>query len=95
MQRRKHKPIFEEMRMEEKTETINFLETMFETLEKTLPPIFARRHIAKLLGGSIASGTLANMGKDGPPYVRRGRNAIYEKSTFLKWLRAWLEASAE
>ena len=71
----------------------NFIDITINALARELPPIFARREVPKLLGGSIASGTLANLGKDGPPYIKRGRNAIYEKSTFLKWLKEWLNPS--
>lgn len=81
---------FEVIGMKDQSFDSNFIEKMFDTLEETLPPIFARREVPKLLGGSIATGTLANLGKDGPPYIRRGRNAIYEKTSFLEWLRRWL-----
>lgn len=56
-------------------------------LEKELPAIFARHEVGRLLGSAIAPGTLANMGKEGPPYIFVGRNAVFEKTSFLKWLR--------
>lgn len=57
-----------------------------ESLEKNLPDVFARKEVGRLLGGAIAPGTLANLGKDGPDYFFINRNAVYEKRTFLDWL---------
>lgn len=54
-------------------------------LEKSLPPVFARRAIPKLFGDSLTVGTLANLGKNGPPFVRQGRHAVYERESFLAW----------
>lgn len=56
-------------------------------LKEELPTIFTRREVEKLLGGAIAAGTLANLGKNGPKYVFVNRNAVYEKESFLEWLR--------
>ena len=56
-------------------------------LDATLPAIFARREVPRLLGGAIAAGTLANLGKSGPMYFFVNRNAVYEKTSFLSWLR--------
>ncbi len=63
---------------------------IIEKLEESLPPIFTRSAVPRLLGGAIAAGTLANLGKDGPPYVRSGHHVIYEKGEFLEWFRVWL-----
>ena len=64
---------------------------IIDNLRKVLPPVFARKDIPRFFGRSIATGTLANLGlKFGPPYVRRGRNAIYEKESFLTWFQGWL-----
>ncbi len=71
--------------------THSFIELCLESLRTSLPPIFARRVLPKYLGGAIALGTIANLGKDGPPYVQQGRNAIYEKESFLKWFQLYLE----
>lgn len=57
-------------------------------LEETLPAIIARKSVSTLLGGAIAAGTLANLGKKGPQYFYIGRQAVYEKSEFLTWLKA-------
>lgn len=64
-------------------------------LEKELPAIFARHEAGKLLGGAIAPGTLANLGKDGPPYLFVGRNAVFEKASFLKWLRGRMQLPSD
>ena len=75
-------------------DTLNYgrslADTMVLALEKSLPPVFARKEIPRFLGGSLAVGTIANLGKAGPPYVRRGRHAIYERTAFLGWYRSWL-----
>lgn len=59
-------------------------------LRATLPPVFARRDVPKYFGSSLPVGTIANMGKSGPPYVRRRRHAIYSKESFLAWYESWL-----
>ena len=75
-------------------DTLNYgrslADTMVLALEKSLPPVFACKEIPRFLGGSLAVGTIANLGKAGPPYVRRGRHAIYERTAFLTWYRSWL-----
>lgn len=69
----------------------SFIKQCVESLRVVLPPIFARRVLPKYLGGVIAVGTIANLGKDGPPYIQQGRNAVYEKESFLQWLKVYLE----
>lgn len=64
-------------------------------LEKELPAIFARHEVGRLLGGAIAPGTLANLGKEGPPYVFVGRNAVFEKASFIKWLRGRMKMPSD
>ena len=73
-----------------------FLSTMLEKLRISMPPIIARKELPKYLGGMISVGTLANMGrKDGPPYRRCSRNAVYERDSFLEWLKAWMEKTGK
>ena len=68
-----------------------FVEGILTSLAQELPPIFARKDIPRFFGSSLTVGTLANLGASkGPPYIRRGRHAIYEKETFLSWFRTWL-----
>lgn len=60
-------------------------------LETSMPGVFTRREIMFLTGGMLPRGTLANLGQNGPPYLRSKRHAVYEKSSFLKWLLGYLE----
>lgn len=65
----------------------DFEHEVLTRLAKELPPVFARHAVPKLLGGAIAAGTLANLGKEeGPKYIKMGRNAVYERESFLAWL---------
>ena len=57
-------------------------------LEASMPAVFTRREIPKYVGGSLTVGTLANLGKDGPPYFLVNKHATYEKNSFLKWYRS-------
>ncbi len=70
-----------------------FIELCMQSLQVSLPAIFTRRSVDTLLGGVIKSGTLANMKSQGvsAPCICKGRNTVYEKSTFLLWLRRYLE----
>lgn len=78
-----------------KPEKIALIDEIITNLSKELPPVFARRDVPRFLGGSLAVGTLANLGKEkGPAYIRRGKHAIYEKNTFLTWYRSWLAGEA-
>ncbi len=71
---------------------IFLLESIIEKLNCTLPAIFARKEVPKLLGNCITTGTLANLQSSGlgPPSLRNGRNSVYEKETFLVWLKIYL-----
>ncbi len=65
----------------------DFKDEVLARLAKALPPVFARHAVPMLLGGAIAAGTLANLGKEaGPSYIKMGRNAVYERESFLAWL---------
>ena len=59
----------------------------FLALESSLPAIFSRSSVPNLLGGAVSAGTLANMGKEGPPCFLLNGHIVYEKSSFLAWLR--------
>jgi len=61
-------------------------------LDKSLPAVFARKNVSKLLGGAIEPGTLANLSSQGlsPPFICSGRNAIYLKEPFLIWFEVYL-----
>ena len=73
-----------------KNET-QLLEKMLGSLQSNLPDVFSRKAVPDYFGKTISVGTIANLGADGPPFVRNGRNAIYEKESFLKWFRRYLE----
>ncbi len=64
-----------------------FTDVLFSQLEGELPPVFPRKAVSKLLGGVICAGTLANLGSQGPPFIRMGKHAVYERTSFLRWLR--------
>ena len=64
------------------------LEDLLENLRKELPPVFTRSAVPRLLGGCIASGTLANCdcAKEGPDgSFRMGRKICYRREPFLEW----------
>lgn len=65
------------------------------SLSKTLPPVFGRSAVKKLMPGVIAPGTLANLDSQhqGPPCHRARGKVIYEREAFLAWLAGWLSLS--
>jgi len=67
------------------------LEKMLASLQSSLPDVFSRKAIPHYFGKTISAGTIANLGVDGPPFICNGRNAIYEKSSFLIWFRKYLQ----
>jgi predicted DNA-binding transcriptional regulator AlpA len=60
----------------------------FTDLAKELPPIIARDHVEKLLGGVISAKTLANLDSigTGPKRMRIGRKVAYRTEDLLDWL---------
>ena len=64
---------------------VNAAEAALISLDDTLPPIFRRKDVPRLFGGCIAVGTLANLGRQGPPFFRQGRHVVYERDSFLNW----------
>jgi hypothetical protein len=67
------------------------IEAALAGLEASLPAVIARKEIPKYVGGSISVGTLANLGKNGPPYFLVNKHATYEKKSFLAWYRAQIK----
>ncbi len=64
-------------------------QTIIEKLEETLPVVFGRTEVEKLLPGIINSKTLANLDSAGTgpaTYYKQGRKVFYERETFLEWL---------
>ena len=64
---------------------VNAAEAALISLHDTLPPIFRRKDVPRLFGGCIAVGTLANLGRQRPPFFRQGRHVVYERDSFLNW----------
>lgn len=62
-------------------------DNLIEKLRETLPAVFGRTEIEKLMPGTLSSKTLANLNScgEGPPYWKQGRRCLYEKDSFLNW----------
>jgi len=60
----------------------------FSELIPKLPPMIARDHVEKLLGGVISSKHLANLDSlgEGPKRMRMGRKVVYMTEDLLEWL---------
>ena len=78
------------MEIDGRTTSEEFINNTVNTLREAIPIIFRRKDIPKLFGGCLAVGTLANLGKNGPPYARQGKHAVYERDSFLLWYRSLL-----
>ena len=67
--------------------------TIISSLAKTLPAVFGRSAISMLMPGVIAPGTLANLAsqKKGPPCTFARGKVLYERDSFLAWLKDWLD----
>jgi len=67
------------------------INAIINDLEKSLPPVFARKEIGRLTGGLVAPHTLANADAKGTGPTGRilvGRHTAYNREDFLAWLRA-------
>lgn len=63
--------------------------SILENIRKELPPIVARKEVARLTGGLISPRYLANLDSAGlgpKGRVRVGRLVGYEKESFIAWL---------
>lgn len=62
-------------------------EYIISKLQNSLPAIFGRTAVEKLMPGILNSKTLANLDSagEGPPYFKQGRKVFYERDSFLKW----------
>lgn len=60
---------------------------LIEKLRETLPAVFSRTEVERLMPGTLSSKTLANLQSagDGPPIWKQGRRCLYEKDSFLRW----------
>jgi hypothetical protein len=62
-----------------------------EELSRTLPAVFARREVPRLLGGIVSVGHLQNMDCEGKGPRNRyllGRRVFYRREDFLEWMRS-------
>lgn len=60
-----------------------------QTLTCALPPVIARKEVARFLGGIVASKTLANADTsgDGPEVAYKvGRSVAYRTDSLVAWL---------
>lgn len=66
-------------------------------LERTLPAIISRGAVARLTGGLISPGRLANLDSEGlgPRRLIVGRKAAYTRGDFLTWLASRGRVSPE
>lgn len=78
-------------RIEDQSQDETLIEAAISGLEAAMPAVFTRREIPKYVGGSLSVGTLANLGKDGPPYFLVNKHATYEKKSFLQWYRSQIK----
>ena len=68
--------------------------TVFEQLERNLPPVFSREEAARQMGGLIKAKTLSNLDATGNgPWVkiRIRKKVCYERRSFLQWLRQYVQ----
>lgn len=63
---------------------------VYSELEQSLPLVFTRREVSRLLGGLISCGRLANLDSEGsgPPKIRLGKKVGYPRGPFIAWMRA-------
>lgn len=60
----------------------------FNHILESLPPIFTRTRINELLPGLLTKKTMSNLSDaDGPPYTRVANKIVYERESFVDWLR--------
>jgi hypothetical protein len=66
-------------------------------LQKELPPVFSRQAVPDLIPGIFSTQTLSNLSsqKKGPPIIKVGRKACYERDSFLQWLETRLSGGEE
>lgn len=63
---------------------------LFKKLENSLPAVFSRQEAAKQLGYAISAKTLSNLDAKGlgpSQKLRIGGKVVYEKESFLDWLK--------
>lgn len=71
-------------------------EIVMDAIEQSLPPFFSRDEAAKHLSGILTKKSLANLDSSGhgiPDRVKIGKRIVYERSSFMNWLRDYSQAS--
>ena len=74
------------------------INAIIDGLEKSLPPVFARKEVGRLTGGLVAPHTLANAAAKGNGPAGRiliGRHSANNREEFLAWLRARIKPVAK
>ena len=68
---------------------------IFSRLCELLPAFFTRKTASQMLGGYISVGTLSNLDSksQGPPRVKSGKKTLYERTSFVTWLRSRVKES--
>ncbi len=71
------------------TENILDKEDFYSSLEQNLPAFFTRRESVKHLGGLFTAKSLSNIdsANNGAPKQLMGKKIVYEKYSFIQWLR--------
>ena len=71
------------------------VQVIIESLRQSLPPVFPRKTVSRMMGDYLAVGTLANLDSEGrgPGGVRAGKAILYERESFLAWLQERLARS--
>jgi len=70
---------------------------IIKKLKAELPPLFGREAVPKLIPGVFSHQTLSNLfsQKKGPPTIKIGRKACYERDSFLQWLQTHLSGGED
>ena len=79
-------------RMEEtmQNDITKLSDAFISELEKSLPKLFDRDTASKSLGGVLSAKTLAHADSQGTGpelTMKLGRKVLYERASFLEWLR--------
>ena len=74
------------------------INAIINDLEKSLPPVLARKEVGRLTGGLVASHTLANVDAKGSGPAGRifiGRHTANNREDSLAWLRSQIRHVAK
>jgi hypothetical protein len=67
-----------------------------ERISESLPPIFTRSVAVSNLGGLLGAKTLANIdnrGQGPTSKIRMGKKVLYERESFIEWLKQYYKLS--